>query len=126
VNAAGRSYKGWERRRENDERVTVNLPADFLPLWDRIKLNFKGTPEQRAESFLHYAHEHGSEVEWAVEEEACAKLEREIAGYQARAERLPCVEAECDSPVHGRDRCAKHYRIFMKAERLFAPRKRAA
>ena len=53
---------------------------------ERIKLQFKGTPEARAESFLHYAYEHGHEVEEAVNAEAEAKLARELARHDAMRE----------------------------------------
>jgi hypothetical protein len=122
------AYRGWERRRENDERVAVNLDADMLPLWDRIKLQFRGTPEERTESFLQHVHDSGSDVLWAVQQEADAKLAASIREYEARV--LPirpiCVELGCDDAVHGRDRCPRHYRVFMKSERLFAPRKKAS
>lgn len=81
-----RAYRGWETRRQNDERVAVNIAPDLLPLWDRIKGQFKGTPEERFEAFDQYASEHGSEIDQAVNDEAEEKLAREIARFEAQVE----------------------------------------
>jgi hypothetical protein len=68
------AYRGWEKRRENEERVTVNLPADLLPLWRRTQAMFKGTPDERREQFERYAFEHPREVIEAVDDGAEAWL----------------------------------------------------
>ena len=78
------AYRGWERRRERDEFVAVNVPADLLPLWERTKLQFRGTPEERLEAFLAYAHDHEGEGVAALADEADAKLEAMIREFQRR------------------------------------------
>ncbi len=80
------AYRSWETRREREQAVTVNLSADLLPLWERTKLQFKGTPSERLEAFLAYAHDHEDAGIEAVMDEADAKLEAMIAEYQGRAE----------------------------------------
>src|SRR5271156_224494 len=79
------AYRSWETRREREQAVTVNVPADMLPLWERTKLQFKGTPAERLEAFLAYAHDHNHETIEAVIDEADAKLEAMIREYQGRA-----------------------------------------
>jgi len=68
------AYKGWERRRENEGRSSVNIPAELLPLWNRTKARFKGTPHQRYERFMHYAEAHPDEAVQAVERISAKKL----------------------------------------------------
>lgn len=56
------AYRAADTRREREEAVTVNLPPDLLPLWDKVKASFSGAPDARREAFLQYAHEHGKEA----------------------------------------------------------------
>lgn len=93
--------RGWETRRQNDERVTVNLPPDFLPLWSRIKTQFRGSAQEREEAFLKYAYEHAGEVEHAIDLEAEATLAGEIARFErqpAPSDDDPAFEAD-DAPA---------------------------
>jgi hypothetical protein len=72
--------KGWQTRQENDERVAGNLPADLLPLWERVRHQLKGSGvDQRTEAFLQYAHEHESDALQALIEDAEEKLAASIA-----------------------------------------------
>lgn len=79
------AFRSWETRREHDEFVAVNIPADMLPLWERSKLQFKGSPESRLEAFMAYAHDHEVDGIAAVIDEADAKLDAMISEYQGRA-----------------------------------------
>lgn len=72
-------YRGWETRRERDERVTENLPADLLPLWKRMRNQFKGSPMHRYEMFMQYVEEHEDEGIEALVDEADAAVARLIA-----------------------------------------------
>lgn len=71
--------KGWERRRENEDRVLVNLAPEHHALWKRTRGMFKGSPEERAEQFQRYVEEHGGEVVESLQDEADAKVERMVA-----------------------------------------------
>jgi len=76
------AYKGWDRRRERDEQVTVNLDPELLPLWKRVGVSFKGTPHERYEAFMQYAHTHPSEVIEAQVADADAAVEAMIRKRQ--------------------------------------------
>ena len=78
-------YRAWETRRERDEFVAVNVPDELLSLWNRTKLQFSGTPEERLEAFLAYAHDHEDEGIEALADDADARLDAMIAEYQERA-----------------------------------------
>ncbi len=74
------AYRGWERRRERDEAVTVNIPADLLPLWERVKGGIRGeTPHARFEALMAYAEAHESEAIEAMAEDADRKIEAMLA-----------------------------------------------
>jgi hypothetical protein len=50
------------RRSESDDEVRANLPADLVPLLERVKRSIKAGPRQsRTEAFLEYAEEHPGE-----------------------------------------------------------------
>ena len=78
--------RGWDRRRENEERVTVNIAPDLMPLWERVRWGLKGTPQERLEAFEAYVHDHPSEVTQALQDAADAKLHAELDEADARAE----------------------------------------
>lgn len=80
-------YRAAETRRERDEFATANIPDDLLPLWEKVKLNFRGTPEQRAEKFIQYAHDHEDDSIEAVSSAADRKLEAMIREHEARDRR---------------------------------------
>lgn len=81
-------YRAWETRRQNEERVAVNLPAHLRPLFDVIKGRYAGdvgTSDQRAVALVEYAEEHPGEVVDAIQDEADETLEAMIREYQGRA-----------------------------------------
>jgi hypothetical protein len=74
-----------ERRAESDDEVRSNVPADLLPLFERVKRTIRGSDRQsRSEAFLRYAEEHPSEVIAAMSDLS----EREIAKLVAEEKRL--------------------------------------
>lgn len=74
------AYRAWETMRDRDERVVMSLPADLVPLWQRIKASIRGeTPHERAEAFLHYCHENEGEIAAAIQYEADATLARLVS-----------------------------------------------
>ena len=79
------AYRGWEKRREREEAVTVNLPADMLPLWERTKAQFKGTPDERRDAFLQFAHDQGDgAVIEALIDASEARLTGMLREYRSR------------------------------------------
>ena len=81
-----------ERRQESDDAVRQNIPADLLPLFERVKKSIKGSTRQsRTEDFLHYAAEHPHEVvdaQMELSQREIAKLVHEEARL-AKAVRRP-------------------------------------
>ncbi len=74
------AVRGWERRRENDERAIVNMASDHVALWHRVKgAAPRGTPHARAEWLAEYAEEHPAEVVQALDEQSDATLARRLA-----------------------------------------------
>ena len=62
-----------------------NIPADLLPLFERVKRTIRGSDRQsRGEAFLRYAEEHPSEVIAAMSDLS----EHEIAKLVAEEKRL--------------------------------------
>lgn len=71
-----------EKRQESDDEVRSNIPADLLPLFEKIKGKIKGSEKKsRSEAFLEYAESHPSEVLEAQENEAESSLNELIAQY---------------------------------------------
>lgn len=71
-----------ERRQESDDEVRSNLPADLLPLFEKVRGKIKGSAKKsRSEAFLEYAESHPSEVLEAQENEAESSLNDLIAQY---------------------------------------------
>lgn len=85
------SYKGWETRREREQAVTVNIPPDLMSLWNRVKYQFKGTPEERLKAFLEYAHHHQDEGVQFLQTDADRKLNKLIMELKKR-DKLPPAE----------------------------------
>jgi len=94
-----------EHRAESDDEVRSNIPADLLPLFERVKRTIRGTDRQsRTEAFLRYAEEHPDELVAAmtelsdreirklvVEEKRLAKAMRSPHRYKATAEELAAI-----------------------------------
>lgn len=68
------AYRGHETRSEREQAATVNIPPDLLPLWDRTKGQFRGTPHERYEAFMEYAEAHPRDAADALSEESDRKL----------------------------------------------------
>lgn len=76
--------RGAEHAREREEQAEVNIPPDLLPLWRRTRRQFRGTPHQRYEQFMQYAHDSGErEAMGALQDDADAKLERALIQREA-------------------------------------------
>jgi len=87
--AAG-TPRGWEHRKEQDERAKNNIPREYWLTWEKLKGKFRGTPDQRAEQFMEYLEEHPGEDDEIAQQYAdreVAKLKREQQD-QARKERV--------------------------------------
>ncbi len=73
--ASVRAYRGWVTRCERDEAVSVNIPEDMLPLWQRVRASIAGdTPHARFEAFIEYAESHPNEVVAALQDAADEKI----------------------------------------------------
>jgi hypothetical protein len=75
--------RGWEKKQEREEAVTVNVAPELMPLWNRVGRSIKGTPQERLEAFEHYVHENDNEAVEAMQDAADAKLEAMIAERMA-------------------------------------------
>ena len=69
----------------------MNLPPDLLPLWERIKGQFRGTPEERSRAFLEYVEGHDGEAIAACQAEADRKVAALLATADAIAPGAPEV-----------------------------------
>ena len=71
-----------ERRTESDDEVRSNIPADLVPLFERVRRGIKGSARMtRTEGFLKYAEEHPDEVLAVIED----KTEALIRGFEMQA-----------------------------------------
>jgi hypothetical protein len=74
-----------ERRDESDDEVRANIPADHVPLFERVKRQIKGTSrESRTEAFLRYVEQTPDELLLSVQDEGDRKLQQQIRERQAR------------------------------------------
>jgi hypothetical protein len=80
-------YRAADTLRERDEFAAANIPAALIPLWNRVKRQFRGSPEERAEKFIQYAHDHESEDLDAVVSAADRKLDAMIRAHEAAERR---------------------------------------
>lgn len=73
----GRSTRK-ERAQESDDAVRHNIPADLVPLWNRIRSTIRGNERQsRTEAFLRYVEENpGEAIE--TQEELSSKYLRDL------------------------------------------------
>jgi len=84
VTRSSGAYRGWEHRRERDERVEQNLPADLVPLWRRVKRGLRcTTPHDCYEKMLQYAHDNPGESVVALAEDAERNLERLLSAERS-------------------------------------------
>jgi hypothetical protein len=84
--------RGWERRKEQDQRAEVNIPLEHQLLWRKLKPQFKGTPDERAEQFMEYIEEHPGESEAWLQQHA----DKELAKATREWEKKQKLEKECD------------------------------
>lgn len=76
-----------ERQGESDDEVRANLPADLVPLFERVKRSIKATPRMsRTEAFLKYSEEHPDEVLVAIDDKTDALI-RELEQKEREASR---------------------------------------
>jgi len=85
--------RGWERRRERDERAQYNIPSEYHGLWNKLKNQFKGTPDERAEQFMEYIEEHPYENDAWLQENA----DREIAQMERERQKQIRLERKCET-----------------------------
>jgi len=85
-----------ERRSESDDEVRVNIPAELVALFERVKAGIKGSArETRTEAFLRYAEENPDEVLVALDDKTEAVIrdlerqEREAARHLRRRRYTP-------------------------------------
>lgn len=88
--------KSWEKRKENDEFTEMNIPEELIPLWKKVKNQFKGDPHSRYEHFMEYYEEHPEEAIYAKMEIADKMLKEQ--------EKQEKKEMQC------RKRCPSCYR----------------
>lgn len=73
-----------ERASESDDEVRQNIPADLIPLFERVRRQIKGSARKtRTEAFLEYVESHPREQYAAVEDEVdrmIAARERALRG----------------------------------------------
>jgi hypothetical protein len=87
--------RSWDTRREREQAVTVNIAPDLMPLWERVRWQFKGTPQERLEAFTRYVEEHPDEVTRELQAAAERKLDACLDELDDRAE----VDAVDDGPA---------------------------
>jgi hypothetical protein len=98
MNRHAQLARAREKKSELDDAVICNLPPDLLPLWSRIRTQFKGSAQARLDAFLHYAEEHGSEIEQAIEAEAEAKLAADLDSFAFGANAAPTRPKRARAP----------------------------
>jgi hypothetical protein len=81
-----REASSAERRQESDDEVRQNIPAELVPLFERVKKTIKGSTRQsRTEAFMQYAEENPHEVvdaQEAISQREIARLIREEAALR--------------------------------------------
>jgi hypothetical protein len=76
-----------DRQAESDDEVRANIPAELVPLFERVKRGIKAAPRMsRTEAFLHYAEENPAEVLVAIDDKTEA-LVRELEAQERQARR---------------------------------------
>ena len=75
------AYKAAETRGERNQAAAVNIPAHMIPLWERTKDQYKGTPHQRFEKFVQHAEASPKEVMRAMSDHSEERLEALIKSY---------------------------------------------
>jgi hypothetical protein len=69
---------------ESDDEVRQNVPADLIPLFERVKRSIKGSGRKsRTEAFMQYVEEHPREANQAIEDKTDAMV-RQLEARQRR------------------------------------------
>jgi hypothetical protein len=95
--------RGWEKRREADERVEQNLDPWEIPTWRKHRALFKGSPEKRTRAFRDWLEERDAETRGersSAAEKETSRLVRE------KREREKGVKVPCRRPWRFRTRAA--------------------
>jgi hypothetical protein len=82
ADARGRRVRSTarERREESDDAVKSNLPAELVPVFERVKTKIKAGPRRsRTEAFLEWAEEHPGEIVAVQQAQADADLAKLLA-----------------------------------------------
>ncbi|MCK6586922.1 MAG: hypothetical protein L6Q76_04985 [Polyangiaceae bacterium] len=83
-NPAKKAAMRRERREEGDDFVVQNLSPELIPLWNRVKRKFSGTPHDRWEEFLEWVEENPDAVSDARDAAMDdRRLDQEFAREQA-------------------------------------------
>lgn len=77
--------KGWEHRKEKNERVIRELDPHLQHLWRKMQYQFKGDPEDRAEQFKEYVEEHPGEDMGALQDNVDKQLARMVREFEKQA-----------------------------------------
>lgn len=92
LEARGKGARAHERLVESDDQVVSNIPAELVPLWERVKGRMKDRPKKtRTEAFLEYAESHADEILRASEHEADRRLEELLEERDRRDRELSAV-----------------------------------
>jgi hypothetical protein len=69
--------------RESDDEVRGNIPAELVPVFDKMRHKFKDEPRRtRTEAFMEWAHDHPADVRVIVDAEIEASIAELIAAEQ--------------------------------------------
>lgn len=75
-----------ERRAEAEDEVRANLPAELLPVWEKVKGKIRATRRTTlTEAFLHWVHDHSADVAEIIDSEGAASLKGMLAEEAAIA-----------------------------------------
>lgn len=107
-----------ERLEESDDEVRQNIPADLLPLFERVKRGVKGSSRHsRTEAFLHFAEEHPDEVVEAIEDLSSRELRRlqaEEASLYRELEKEAKNKAKISRPARARARPGREKIVYVE------------
>lgn len=85
-----------ELREEKNDFTEKNIPPEHLALWRKVKNQFKGTPDQRAERFMEYVEEHPGESERVLQENADKYVSKMLREQDKEYREQRKKEKECE------------------------------
>jgi len=88
--------RGWERRKEKDDFTEQNIPSEHLLLWRKLKNQFKGTPDERAEQFMEYVEAHPEENDAWLQEHADKEVAKATREWERKQREQARLEKDCD------------------------------